>query len=630
MRLLRAREKATMFCTNCGNKIDESTKFCGFCGAVVENEAQPDYQQSQPQQSQPQQPQQPYYNQQQTQYQPQYNPQTQYQQQSQYNPQYSQPNPAKVTSPIKANFLKNRKLIIISACVIAAVAIIAAAVFFFTSPHFRKAAPSERIVVPKAKTSQSAQDVVHELQEKGVETHLVKDFGGSKPGNFARYQNVKPGQVIHGNHVVTVVESKGPGIPEKGVIGKTVEEAAPLLKSMGVPVKVYTVASVHPGKIAATNPMPGEPLDENKEIFIGVGEEDKYPDSGRSVPVELFDKDKDEAYKMMSDEGFKVRLVPKYSSRKHLGKIVGSNLGLGQSHRGDTDITLYYGADASETKKMFTSKKYYSEYLTTVEVSTLTPFVGKWCTKSGDCLEFEIGHHTMEGPEENTDLLLRGPHAIEDIANDDKTQYYHSFGMWQFTQNLIGSAIKVYDNEKHNSLPMQNTLLFGDTGMVDIFRDGGDPYCGNEIYTLPAGSCINGKFVSYEDLDKNPLYSSYGPSYEKIPGGNKGITYRMRAYFVLVPVNAKLDELEASGFFKGKGKTKPDMDRPFILRRDPKYYSKSEQIVNAKNGDMTHNPFVPTEFNKPVPFAPAPDDSNVYYLVEKPFDWISFIQDREL
>ena len=296
---------------------------------------------------------------------------------------------------------------------------------------------------------------------------------------------------------------------------------------------------------------------------------------------------------------------------------------------GDSDITLYYGADASETKKMFTSKKYYSENFTTVEVSTLTPFVGKWCTKSGDCLEFESGSAMdRDDPEKNNSLRLHGPHAMDDLVNDDKTQYYHSFGMWQFTQNSAGSAIKVYDDEKHNSLPMQNTLLFGDTGMVDIFRDGGDPYCGNTIYDVHSGLCVNGKFQDYQDLDRNyPDYSRN--NFIDVPGANKGITYKMRAYFVLVPVNAKLDELEASGFFKGKGKTKPDMDRPFILRRDPKYYSKSELTVVSKDGDMRHNPFVPTEFNKPVPFAPAPDDSNVYYLVEKPFDWW-FLKDREL
>ncbi|NSX41807.1 PASTA domain-containing protein [Gardnerella vaginalis] len=604
-----------MFCANCGNNIIPGEKFCGNCGASVSygNNVE---------QSQPTEVMQP----------------TGVEQPTEVMQPTGVEQPTEVMQPgiqiaqpeYATPLIKNRKLIIISACVIAAVAIIAAAVFFFTFPHFRKAAPSERIVVPKAKTSQSAQDVVRELQEKGVETHLVKDFGGSKPGNFARYQNVKPGQVIHGNHVVTVVESKGPGIPEKGVIGKTVEEAAPLLKSMGVPVKVYKVASLHPGKIAATNPMPGEPLDENKEIFIGVGEEDKYPDSGRSVPVELFDKDKDEAYKMMSDEGFKVRLVPKYSSRKHLGKIVGSNLGLGQSHRGDTDITLYYGADASETKKMFTSKRGYGESNQATVVSTLVPFVGKWCTKSGDCLEFEPTNYDTEIGE-NTRVLLRGTHAMDDLVDDENNKdYAHSFGMWQYTQQLLGDAIDTDDSdEDKNSLPLHNTLIFGDSGMTEIFRDGGDPYCGNKVYNVHSGLCVNGQFQDYQDLDSNyPDYSSN--NFIDVPGVNKGITYKMRAYFVLVPVSAKLDELEASGFFKGKGKTKPDMDRPFILRRDPKYYSKSEITVASKDGDMRDNPFVPTSKHKAIPFAPAPDDSNVYYLVEKPFDFTGFIKDREL
>ena len=35
MRLLRAREKATMFCANCGNNIIPGEKFCGNCGASV-------------------------------------------------------------------------------------------------------------------------------------------------------------------------------------------------------------------------------------------------------------------------------------------------------------------------------------------------------------------------------------------------------------------------------------------------------------------------------------------------------------------------------------------------------------------------------------------------------------------
>ena len=420
-------------------------------------------------------------------------------------------------------------------------------------------------------------------------------------------------------------------MPAKGVVGSSLNKAEKIMKSMGVPVAIYKVYSEHPGKIVASDPMPGEPLGESRSIKLAIGDDYNYSDN-LGVPVELFNTDKDSAYrKMMNRGGYnKIRLVPRYSSRKYIGKIVGSNPALG-THNASESLTLYYGADASETKKMFTSKREYGEGNHATVVSTLVPFVGKWCTKSGDCLEFETGHYNVQDPEENTDILLRGSHAMEDLAGDDSRKYHHSFDMWQYTQQLLGDAIDTDDSsENKNSLPLRNTLLFGDSGMVDIFRDGGAPYCGNKIVEVHSDYCINGKIYSYQDLDNDSRFEDYKSDYRKIPGMNQGLVFKMRAYFVLVPVNAKLDEVEASGFFKGIGSTKPDMNRPFILRRDPASYSESERVANAKDSDLRRNPFIPTEFNKPIPFAPAPDDSNVYYLVEQPFDWNSFVEDREL
>lgn len=64
------------------------------------------------------------------------------------------------------------------------------------------------------------------------------------------------------------------------------------------------------------------------------------------------------------------------------------------------------------------------------------------------------------------------------------------------------------------------------------------------------------------------------------------------------------------------------MDRPFILRRDPKLYKKTEEPIKpAKTIDSFLNPFIPSYKTKPVKFAPAPDDGNAYYLVEQPFNW---------
>ena len=62
------------------------------------------------------------------------------------------------------------------------------------------------------------------------------------------------------------------------------------------------------------------------------------------------------------------------------------------------------------------------------------------------------------------------------------------------------------------------------------------------------------------------------------------------------------------------------MNRPFILRRDPKLYKKTQINIPPKDVYSMPNPFIPTRGGKPVKFAPAPDDDNAYYLVEKPFD----------
>ena len=49
-----------MFCTNCGNKLEDSAKFCPYCGQMIETKAQPAAQ-AQPAPAQPTQPAQPTY-----------------------------------------------------------------------------------------------------------------------------------------------------------------------------------------------------------------------------------------------------------------------------------------------------------------------------------------------------------------------------------------------------------------------------------------------------------------------------------------------------------------------------------------------------------------------------------------
>ncbi|RFT38107.1 serine/threonine protein kinase, partial [Bifidobacteriaceae bacterium NR003] len=106
------------------------------------------------------------------------------------------------------------------------------------------------------------------------------------------------------------------------------------------------------------------------------------------------------------------------------------------------------------------------------------------------------------------------------------------------------------------------------------------------------------------------------------PGIHTGYYYVMQDFMVVVPVGAKFDELLNSGYFAGKVENKPDLTRPFILRRNPKLY-KQTRVDLPKHTYPEWSPFIPTIKGRAVPFAPAPDDSNAYYLVEEPFDWSS-------
>ena len=194
--------------------------------------------------------------------------------------------------------------------------------------------------------------------------------------------------------------------------------------------------------------------------------------------------------------------------------------------------------------------------------------------------------------------------------------------MNNFSQDMSG--LSLYDKKQPMYDMMKNHLLSGDTGAVEFYKGFDLPSCGNKLQFPSMGTkvCEQGKYITAksdpEKFDSDGMY--------KGSDANTGLSYRMNDFFVLIPVNTKFGELEKSGYFKGKGKNKPDFSRPFIMRRDPKLYDKLEVAIpdNATGDNYPTSPFVPTKENKPVPFAPAPDDDNVYYKLEEPLNWNLF------
>ena len=589
-----------MFCINCGNKIDEGDKFCSFCGAVVESEVNPQGQQPQSQ------PQQLSYQSQLT-YQQQ--PQPQYQ-----PPQNSQPNPAKETSSNKANLLNNRKrlAIMITSIVLSIVLILAGTVWYFTrNTHVAFTVfNSKSEVIPKAKAGDNVDNVAKTLENKGFRTKIIDEFGGEKQGNFLRYANVKPGSKVSTKTVVKILRSKGPGVPAKGVVGVSLENAKKIVKSMGVPVKLHHVPSTDAadGKIVASSPMPGNAVGKDDVINIAVGEKCD------GVPVDVFGLDKDKAKDMLSSKPFSVDLRPKFSSAKYFGKIVGAYPALGTKGNPKA-VTLYYGVDASKTKDMVTKPIYDDDKTATYLVQRAGSFVGKWCTKSGNCINLLPYVASNDYKEEDIQGVM-----TEEVAKSGSTANYNDIDvLYMSTWGQDPSDYAIYDKNIENTKYMTNNLVSGDTGAVELYAGRNSSRCdGHVIYSFDDPSlCVNGKYISADRFindseDRSELMKS--------PGNDIGHYYVMQDFMVVVPVGAKFDELLNSGYFAGKVENKPDLTRPFILRRNPKLY-KQTRVDLPKHTYPEWSPFIPSIKGRAVPFAPAPDDSNAYYLVEEPFDW---------
>ncbi len=490
-----------------------------------------------------------------------------------------------------------KSLIAISISAILAVALILAGTLWY---FLRE----REVVVPKFAASEKVENITKTLASNGIKSQVVDEFSGKKPGSFLRYLNVKPNSRIPSSYVVKVARSKGPGVPAKGVVGKSLKSAKNILESMGVPVKVHYVVSSKSGQILASNPVPGYSIGKEKAIHIAVGDS-----TLKGVPTSLFGMNKDAAYKKMLNSSYNVKLRPKFSSKKYLNKIVGAFPSLGSQLSGG-DLTLYYGVDASQTKNTFLHKDQPPYMFAQMNADSIA---GLWCSKSGDCLDLRAPD---KGDESHSSVSLYS----SDLPYDQSSYegYKKSFDVCNITHDPTNCY---YSTDGSSDNPIKNHLLYGNSGVVEIYKHRGAPYCGNKLVDdSVAFFCVNGTVI--DQFNRPESMMNYG-KLEDIPGYAKGASFRMDEFLLLVPLNAKLDAVEKSGYFVGKGSKRPDMSRPFILRRNPKLYKNTKADVTNKHWSVNYNPFVPTMFNKPVKFAPAPDDDNAYYLVEQPFDWSS-------
>lgn len=639
------------FCIQCGSALEDNWSFCENCGAPVNSQPadsqsqfgnQPEEQQAtvsnQPECKQTSVINQPADSQSQFVNQP-ADPQLPYdssQDPSHNLPQNTPQNENHENSENSEN-RENRevhkvdKTRVIIAVVVAVSIVIAAALGTFIYFELNK------VKLPNASefARTSITKMTKKLEKQGLSVRIKGEFNKRKRGSFLRLDGTNPGNSVLKFIPVTIVQSKGPGVPSKGIVGKKVGSVTKILKNMGVEVKVHNVVvdNKPTGEVIGSEPMPGYSVINGNKGVINLAVASK----NKGIPVNIFGMDKDKAKERLNSLGFNdITLKPHFASKKMIGKIMGTYPSLGSQFTGG-HIDLLYGVDASGARTAIAtdmkgkSLEYKKGNTKLQVIGFMEPLLGTWCTKSGDCINLGATNiYTPNEYQKETRIYTINGYPGDDFSSsfDRILRSYTPNTLEMSTDNLMQmildviSSASVTSGEKldpHMKDLMHNHLIAGDTGAIEFYQSLGVPYCGDDLYLLPILDqkvCEAGHLKNY-DGDVLSLFMDLH-NHKKWTG----MSYKMTDFFVAIPVNAKLNELESSGYFKGKGKTQPDPNRPFILRRDPKLY---KETVVPFDGEYStsDNPFVPTSKHKPVPFAPAPDDSNAYYLVEQPFDWSS-------
>ena len=423
----------------------------------------------------------------------------------------------------------------------------------------------------------SAGDVASQLEGRGFKVIRKKQYDGAKKGSYVGLEGAKSGDRLAAGSTVTVVESMGPGVPE-GTVGQSVQQAEQTLKPMGVTLTEHEVVSLKPGHVSVTRPADGDPVtDPDAGIDLGVGVE------GDGIPVEIAGMNQDEAQSQLESMGYTVTLEPRFSSRKYLGRIVGANPGIGV--KSDVkDVTLYYGVDASKRYDVLDGK---SPYVEGEEIAHLDRLAGRYCTAGGDCITLDA---VSQYGRTNGYWLGMDGKGVSNYLNDALDMCPYSQSLRCAPANRPGMQSAKEETVNH--------LISGDTGAFELYRGYGLPVCGDvNMGGSPGNYCDNGTVASGVQT-------------------STGLKYKAEDFLVYMPVDAKLADLESSGYFDGKSDFKPDGDRVYLIRRDDTKY----QPQDLGSG-FAASPFVPTKDHKPVAFKDAPNAKNVYYLEENPIDW---------
>ena len=470
-----------------------------------------------------------------------------------------------------------------------------------------------------AASTATAKQVADQLKGQGFETTIVTAYAVGDKGSYVGLTSkdgraLNPGDKVKGSDAINVIESLGPGVP-KGTVGSSAQDAYDAVKNMGVDVHVKDVlvspdSTVKEGDVVQTYPADGQPVqDKNQGIHIGVATQ-----KGDGIPADILGKDQDDVRSQLEANGHNVTLKPRFSSKRYVGKISGSNPTPGAELEAGQDVTLYYGIDASKTWDVFTTND--PQYPTVDYQANPGSFVaGHYCTNAGQCisLDLSIREYTAMGEHRSQEYVtVDGQSDRSSGSGFDRDQLVACYSLQSNCQS---------PSEAASSNDASELLLYKDWGMFEMFpyRAMSGYWCGDTQtqFNGPGQSCVNGRLTSWSELGGAPSSS-----------GISGAQYRMDDYYVYFPVGSDLQKLEDSGYFDkdslaaAKKQKAVDADRPFIIVRDTSQYdTTTKDITSSSDG----NPFMPKvnaySNDSLEPMKPAPSDETVYYLQEDALDW---------
>ncbi|MCO6559107.1 MAG: PASTA domain-containing protein [Bifidobacterium sp.] len=521
---------------------------------------------------------------------------------------------APTTTAPTATQTRTKKTLIIAIAAIVVVALVASIVGFCTYKAQlwggkTVPTPSDLGVVKSDKTDEfSAADVEKSLHKRGFKTVTKQTFSAKPKGSFLKYSGIDSSKRYStSSQPITIVASSGPGVPE-GTSGKPVQKITDDLKAMGVPIHYYKVITntnkAKEGTVVASYPADGHAVSDNKTgINIGVAT------SGDGIGYDVVGQDKDQAEQQYSGKGFNVTLVPRFSSKKMLGKVVDSQPKPGTATTGG-NLTLYYGIDASGMNNAVRFDPNNNDVNSTAVNAGLAPVEGTYCTNDNKCITLspstdssnDAGRSWVKSSENDGDDTPDG------TGTDHSLLFCHNGGDPGCPANTDprkGTSEELYYQNKGAFELMDSTISQITCGASMIAR------------WDPESTCVNGQVVPRgEDWSQSASMS--------------GASYEMKTHYVYFPVGSDVKGVIDSGYFDKSATAEAakekdvDTSRPFFIRRDKNLYKTTK--VNVPTLD-TSNPFVP-EVEQPghkmVATKPAPSDEIAYYLIDDPqLDWSS-------